>query len=79
MLDFHIIKDMSVFNRLIKIPKVLEGSHSDLDEVEIIRAASMGITVQDRIPAHMDGEPFYLEPGTHNIEIVPSALRIMSA
>ena len=42
LLDFHIIKNMSVLNRLIKIPKVLEGSHSDLDEVEIHRAKKNG-------------------------------------
>ena len=61
LLDFHIIKDMSIINRLIKIPKVLKGSHSDLDEVEIKRATNMEITLESKIPAHMDGEPFYLE------------------
>ncbi len=79
LLDFHIIKDMSIINRLIKIPKVLEGSHSNLDEVEIKRATNMEITLQSRIPAHMDGQSFYLEEGVHNIEIVPSALKILSA
>jgi len=79
LLDFHIIKDMSIINRLIKIPKVLEGSHSDLDEVEIKRATNMEITLQSRIPAHMDGQSFYPEEGVHNIEIVPSALKILSA
>ena len=79
LLDFHIIKDMSIFNRLIKIPKVLEGSHADLDEVEIKRATNMEIAIEQRVPAHMDGEPFYLEKGTHNIQLVPSGLKIMSA
>ena len=79
LLDFHIIKDMSIFNRLIKIPKVLEGSHSDLEEVDIKRAKNMEITVEEPISAHMDGEPFYLEQGTHNIELVPSGLKILSA
>ena len=79
LLDFHIIKDMSIVNRLIKIPKVLKGSHSDLEEVEIKRASNMEITLEQKIPAHMDGEPFYLQEGTHNIEIVPSALKILSA
>ena len=70
---------MSIFNRLIKIPKVLEGSHSDLEEVDIKRATNMEITLQDRLPAHMDGEPFYLKEGVHNIELVPSGLKILSA
>ncbi len=79
LLDFHIIKDMSIISRLIKIPKVLEGSHSDLEEVEIKRAANMEISLQARTPAHMDGEPFFLEEGTHRVEVVPSGLRILSA
>lgn len=79
LLDFHIIKDMSILNRLIKIPKVLEGSHANLDEVEIKRATKMELTLEDRIPAHTDGEPFYLEKGTHNIELITSGLKIMSA
>lgn len=79
LLDFHIIKDMSIFNRLIKIPKVLEGSHADLNEVEIKRATKMEITLENPVPAHTDGEPFYLEGGTHNIEVVRDGLKIMSA
>ena len=79
VLDFHVIKNMSVLNRLIKIPKVLEGSHSNLDEVQIHRAKKMEITVESQVPAHMDGEPFYLEEGTHTIEIVQSALKLLSA
>lgn len=78
LLDFHIIKDMSIFNRLIKIPKVLEGSHADLYEVSIKRATKMELTLQDRIPAHTDGEPFYLEKGVHEIELIASGLKIMS-
>ena len=78
LLDFHIIKDMSIFNRLIKIPKVLEGSHADLDEVSIKRAAKMELTLEGKMPAHTDGEPFYLEKGTHEIELLPSGLKIMS-
>ena len=39
----------------------------------------MEITLESKVPAHMDGEPFYLEEGVHNIEIVPSALKILSA
>lgn len=78
LLDYHIIKDMSSLQRLIKIPKVLEGTHSGLAEVELRRGRVMEISIDRTVPAHMDGEPFYLEPGTHRIEAVPGALRIMS-
>lgn len=78
LLDFHIIKDMSPLERLVKIPKVLEGTHSGLSEVMLRTGTEMKLTLERRQPAHMDGEPFYLEPGPHTIEVVPKALRIMS-
>jgi diacylglycerol kinase (ATP) len=79
LLDFHIIKDMQSFQRLIKIPKVLSGTHAGLEEVELRRGPEMEITVERALPAHMDGEPFYLRPGTHKISILPGALKVMTA
>jgi diacylglycerol kinase family enzyme len=63
----------------VKIPKVLGGTHSGLAEVELRTGTAMEITVERRQPAHMDGEPFYIDPGAHRIEVVPKALRIMSS
>ncbi len=79
LLDFHIISDKSPVERLIQIPKVLKGEHSGLPGVELKTGIAMEITVERPEPAHMDGEPFYLGPGTHRIEVVPGALRIMSS
>ncbi len=79
LLDFHIIKDMQSFQRLVKIPKVLSGTHAGLEEVELRRGPEMEITVERALPAHMDGEPFYLRPGTHKISILPGALRVITA
>ena len=79
LLDFHIIKDMKSLQRLIKIPKVLSGTHAGLEEVELRRGPEMEITVERALPAHMDGEPFYLRPGTHKISILPGALKVMTA
>lgn len=79
LLDFHIIRDMSALERLVKIPKVLEGTHAGLAEVMLRTGTFMELTLVRRQPAHMDGEPFYMEPGAHRIEVVPGALRIMSS
>ncbi len=79
LLDFHIIKDMNSLQRLVKIPKVLSGTHSGLEEVELRRGPEVEITVERALPAHMDGEPFYLRPGTHKISILPGALKVMTA
>lgn len=77
-LDFHIIKDMPPLRRLLKIPKVLRGENEDIEEMELKSAEGMEITLSDKVPAHMDGQSFYLVPGTHKIEILPKALKIMS-
>ena len=79
LLVFHIIKDMSALERLVKIPKVLDGTHSGLAEVILKAGTAMKLAIKQRQPAHMDGEPFYIEPGEHGIEVVPGALRIMSS
>jgi diacylglycerol kinase (ATP) len=79
LLDFHVIKDMPSLQRLIKIPRVLKGTHSGLAEVELRSGPKIEIKISRSVPAHMDGEPFFLEPGAHGIEVVPGALRIMSA
>lgn len=78
VLDFHIIRDMEPFSRLVKIPKVLKGNYREIEEMDIIYGQTMDLTVKKQIPAHMDGQAFYLVPGTHRIEIVPGALQVMS-
>jgi len=77
-LDFHIIRDMEPFSRLVKIPKVLKGNYREIEEMDIKRDQKMEITLFDQMPAHMDGQSFYLVPGTHRIEVVPGALKVMS-
>lgn len=78
VLDFHLIRDMEPLSRLVKIPKVLKGNYREINEMDIICGQSMEITVHDNIPAHMDGQTFFLVPGIHRIEIVPGALKVMS-
>ncbi len=77
-LDFHIIRDMEPFSRLVKIPKVLKGHYREIEEMDIMSDRFMEITIFDQVPAHMDGQSFYLVPGTHRIEVVSGALKVMS-
>jgi diacylglycerol kinase family enzyme len=69
---------MPPFKRFIHIPKVLRGAHLGLKEVEIRRAPWVEITLDRTLPAHMDGEPFELKPGTHRVEVVPQGLEVIS-
>jgi YegS/Rv2252/BmrU family lipid kinase len=77
LLDVHIIQDMPPLKRLVHIPKVLQGKHLGLKEVEIRRAPWVEIASDAPLLAHMDGEPFKLEPGKHRIEVVPGALEVI--
>ncbi|NIS76903.1 MAG: hypothetical protein GTO00_04660 [Deltaproteobacteria bacterium] len=78
-MDVYIIKNMPTVSRLIKIPKVLSGTHTTLDEVYIKGSPSMEVTLERPIPAHMDGEPFILQSGYHKIEVKSRALNVLSA
>ena len=77
--DMYIIKDMPILSRLVKIPKVLSGTHVALSDVYIKGAVSMSVTTDKPIAAHMDGEPFILEPGYHKIEVKEKALKVISS
>ena len=79
LLDMYIIKNMPILSRLVKIPKVLSGTHTTLQEVYIKGSTSMEVTLDRPIPAHMDGEPFILEAGYHKIEVKSRALKVLSS
>lgn len=78
-LDIHVIRDMPPIRRLIQIPRVRQGKHLSLSEVEIRRAPWLEISIDRTLPAHMDGEPFHLPPGKHRIVVVSKALEVISS
>ena len=77
--DMYIIKDMPILSRLVKIPMVLSGTHVGLSDVYIKGVVSMSVTTDKPIAAHMDGEPFILEPGYYKIEVKEKALKVISS
>ncbi len=77
LLDFHIVKNMSPLSRLKKMPLVLKGSHTNLEEVHIIKAERALVTVDRDIPAHIDGEPFVLKRGKHEISVRKKAISVI--
>jgi len=79
LLDVYVFKNMPRLSRLIKIPKVLNGTHLTLDEVYIKGSPYMEVTLERPVPAHMDGEPFILEAGYHKIGIKNKALKVLSS
>jgi YegS/Rv2252/BmrU family lipid kinase len=78
LLDIHVVQDMPPLRRLIQIPKVRKGTHLSLKEVEIRPASWIEVTLDRALPAHLDGEPFYLESGSHRVEVVAKGLEVIS-
>ena len=76
-LDVHVVRDMFPLRRLVQIPKVREGTHLELPEFILRRAPWVEFRLDKRVPAHMDGEPFWLEPGCHRVEVLPKALEVI--
>jgi len=75
---FKLAPEARVDDGMLDYPKVLKGEHEEIEEMDIIRGREMEITIFDQVPAHMDGQSFYLVPGTHKIEVLPGALKVMS-
>jgi YegS/Rv2252/BmrU family lipid kinase len=77
-LDVHIVRDMFPLRRLVQIPKVRQGTHLELPEFTLRRAPWVEFQLDKRVPAHMDGEPFWLESGCHRVELLPKALEVIA-
>jgi diacylglycerol kinase (ATP) len=79
LLDIHIVQEMPRIKRLINMPKVRHGKHLHLKGVHIRQSTWIEIRTEESLPAHMDGEPFYLQPGKHKIEVLPGKLRVITS
>lgn len=76
-LDVHMIRDMRPVDRLLRIPRVLEGRHEGLSGITMVRTRKLGFRTFDDLPAHMDGETFVLSRGTHRLEVAEGAVSVM--
>ncbi len=79
LLDVHLVRDMNLIKRFSTLSKVLSAKHTGLCGVSIIKADRIKLTVDKDIPAHMDGEPFSIKKGTHNISIIKEGLKVLSS
>jgi YegS/Rv2252/BmrU family lipid kinase len=79
LLDIHLITDMRPVRRLLQIPKVKKGQHLSLPEVHMHQAPWVELSSPHRLLAHLDGEPFVLEPGVTRVELIPRGLAVISA
>ncbi len=77
-LDVHVVRDIPPIKRWVQIPKVRRGDHLGLPEFLLRRAPWVEFRLEKRVPAHRDGEPFWLEPGRYRVEVLPKALRVIA-
>lgn len=76
-LDIYMIDDMQPVTRFMRIGKVMNGTHKDLSEVNIIKTEKASLRVYRNLPAHMDGEPLEIAPGDYEISVCSGALRVI--
>ena len=78
LLDLCLIDALRIDEIARHIGKVLRGTHTELRQVHMARAASITITSSDPLPVHADGE--VLGAALQEVEIVikPAALRILA-
>jgi diacylglycerol kinase (ATP) len=74
--DLCLVRDVPVKRALRLIPRILEGRHGGLDEVELLRTTSLEICSQHSVPAVADGEPVGATPVRVSIE--PASLWVMA-
>ncbi|MGI9554050.1 MAG: diacylglycerol/lipid kinase family protein [Thermodesulfobacteriota bacterium] len=78
LLDIHFISDMTSIKRLITLTRALNAKHTEMKEVSIIKLESAEISVDRDLPAHMDGETFELNQGTHSLGLIKNGLKVLT-
>lgn len=76
LFDVVLIADMPRSRFLRLLPTVFRGSHVQLDEVRILRGASVELTADRPFTIYADGDPLAVPPAT--LSVLPAAVRVMA-
>jgi len=76
-IDISAIGDYSIPERLVRLPQVRAGRHTEWKHVDYRQWADATITSETRLHAHMDGEPYRLPGESFRVSVVPDALRVL--
>lgn len=77
LLDIVFIGDISKLRMIINVPRVFRGTHTKEHGFEVIRGRSVKIETDPKYTIFADGDAISGPPA--NIEIMPSALRVLVA
>lgn len=77
LLDVQVTRYMSPLRRLINGPRWMRGTQARLRDLEVRQEAELTLRTASVIHAHMDGEPLFLENGTHHFAVVEGGLDVI--
>ena len=78
LFDVCIINSVSKVRLLMALPKVLKGTHLNLEEVDLLRSRTLQLDSTDDLPIHADGEIIAARAHTVRIEILPDFIEIVT-
>lgn len=82
LLDVIVIEAASRREMVKALPKVYDGAHIELDQVKVLRGASVEISGTPSVPMGGDGEPLGMLPTSQErpavVRVVPGALKILT-
>ncbi len=75
--DVCIIRALKKREALINLPKALNGSHTSIKQVQMLRTDKLKITSEKGIAVHADGELLGMNLKELDISILPNALEVI--
>jgi diacylglycerol kinase (ATP) len=79
MLNACLVGPIGVPKRLARLVAALKGTLGQKPGSLEFRFRRLALSTEVRIPSHLDGNPFYIEPPGTVIEVLPGALEVVGA
>jgi YegS/Rv2252/BmrU family lipid kinase len=78
LLDIAMIEDFPKLERLIRLPQARAGKHIGLSRVSYRQMVEVAVSSQERLIAHIDGEPYQLPEKSFVVRAEKGALRVLT-
>lgn len=76
LLDFCLVRDMNVWQRLLTLPRGAGGTHLASPHVVYPRVSSAEVTVNETLAVHWDGEAERIPAGTYRFRLDPGRVKV---
>ncbi len=77
-LDGCLVGPIGVPTRLARLAAALKGTLGEKPGSQAFRFRKLRLSTAVRIPSHLDGNPFHIEPPGVTIEVLPGALEVIA-